>query len=56
MMLRKSEGGSLTAGGLKAPRSSGVSGVKILCSRHFLALNMMTKNLTFSFKNQAFKK
>ena len=29
---------------------------KILRSRHFLALNMMTKNPTFSTKNQAFKK
>ena len=29
---------------------------KILPSRHCLALNMMTKNPTFSTKNQAFKK
>ena len=29
---------------------------KILRSHHFLALNMMTKNPTFSTKNQAFKK
>ena len=47
--VRKSERGSPYGG-------SGVNGVNFLRSRHFLALNIMTKNPTFSTKNQAFKK